>query len=218
MELVIRRLWLSLSLSKVLSSQFSSVQFSSTSRIPVLPVLLSFLMLCLSLVAVPLYCRHYLWNLPILPHHTTTTCTHAGSLLFNSTSTVSWKRLQYRSPGCRLPILPFHFPFFSIIIENRITMKQLTIDPSTALSPIRHRSQPARSLPDAKETKFHPRNAGGENASLLFIGTATTILYVSSATRQACRQSDWFFVKRMGGNQANDWPGKLQSYTDGGCC
>ncbi|KAG6988971.1 structural maintenance of chromosomes protein 2 [Physcia stellaris] len=55
-------------------------------------------------------------------------------------------------------------------------MKQLTIDPGTALSPIRHRSQPAGSLPDAKETKLHPRNAGGENASLLFIGTATTIL------------------------------------------
>ena len=87
-------------------------------------------------------------------------------------------------------------------------MKQLTIDPGTALSPIRHRSQPAGSLPDAKETKLHPRNAGGENASLLFIGTATTILYVSSATRRARRQSDWFFVKRMGGNQTNDRPGK----------
>ncbi|KAF2117385.1 beta-lactamase-like protein [Lophiotrema nucula] len=38
-----------------------------------------------------------------------------------------------------------------------------------------HTSIPS-SVPDAKETKIHPSNAGDENASLFFIGTATTIL------------------------------------------
>lgn len=37
----------------------------------------------------------------------------------------------------------------------------------------------ADSLPEAKETMLHPRRAGNENASLYFVGTATTILYVA---------------------------------------
>lgn len=58
-------------------------------------------------------------------------------------------------------------------------MKHLTIDPSASEAPTR--DLPADkalpdNLPDAKETKLHPSNAGGENASLLFVGTATTIL------------------------------------------
>lgn len=61
------------------------------------------------------------------------------------------------------------------------TMKQLTIDPSKAQPPTRHLPAGARfasSLPDAQETRLHPRSAGGENARILFVGTATTILYV----------------------------------------
>ncbi|MCJ1450975.1 hypothetical protein MMC28_001309 [Mycoblastus sanguinarius] len=58
-------------------------------------------------------------------------------------------------------------------------MKHLTLDPSTSLPPTRDLPTGAKlpeTLPDAKETKVHPSNAGGENASLLFVGTATTIL------------------------------------------
>lgn len=62
------------------------------------------------------------------------------------------------------------------------TMKHLTIDPSKEAHATRDQPQGqalASSLPDAKETKVHPSKAGGgENASLLFVGTATTILYV----------------------------------------
>jgi hypothetical protein len=54
--------------------------------------------------------------------------------------------------------------------------KNLVLDPSHAEAPTRdHQSYPS-SLPEAKETKLHPTNAGGENASLYFVGTATTIL------------------------------------------
>ena len=58
-------------------------------------------------------------------------------------------------------------------------MKRLTIDPSNELSATRDQPQGrqlATSLPEAKETKVHPEKAGEENASLLFVGTATTIL------------------------------------------
>lgn len=58
-------------------------------------------------------------------------------------------------------------------------MKHLIIDPSNPQAPTRdlpNGKQVAPSLPEAKETIVHPSNAGGENASLLFVGTATTIL------------------------------------------
>lgn len=68
---------------------------------------------------------------------------------------------------------------FSLQTTNgpKATMtKNLVLDPSHAEAPTRdHQSFPS-SLPDAKETKVHPTNAGGENASLYFVGTATTIL------------------------------------------
>ncbi|KAL8661487.1 MAG: hypothetical protein Q9202_005552 [Teloschistes flavicans] len=58
-------------------------------------------------------------------------------------------------------------------------MKHLTIDPSKEAHATRDQPQGqalASSLPDAKETKVHPSKVGGgENASLLFVGTATTI-------------------------------------------
>lgn len=62
-------------------------------------------------------------------------------------------------------------------------MKLLTVDPSASQAPTRDLpsgKELPKSLPEAKETKLHPSNAGEENASLLFVGTATTILYVTS--------------------------------------
>lgn len=58
-------------------------------------------------------------------------------------------------------------------------MKHLTIDPSNRQAPTRDHASADKlsdSLPNFKETKLHPSNAGGENASLFFVGTATTIL------------------------------------------
>lgn len=54
--------------------------------------------------------------------------------------------------------------------------KNLVLDPSHAEAPTRDHQNYPSSLPEAKETKVHPTNAGGENASLYFVGTATTIL------------------------------------------
>jgi L-ascorbate metabolism protein UlaG (beta-lactamase superfamily) len=57
-------------------------------------------------------------------------------------------------------------------------MKHLTIKPSSSGAPtIDHKEVPA-ALPEAKETKIHPTNAPSDstNASLFFVGTATTII------------------------------------------
>ncbi|KAG9544513.1 Metallo-hydrolase/oxidoreductase, partial [Aureobasidium melanogenum] len=54
--------------------------------------------------------------------------------------------------------------------------KNLVLDPSHAEAPTRDHQNYPSSLPEAKETKVHPTNAGGENGSLYFVGTATTIL------------------------------------------
>ncbi|KAL8909533.1 MAG: hypothetical protein Q9171_005012 [Xanthocarpia ochracea] len=61
-------------------------------------------------------------------------------------------------------------------------MKHLTLNPSTALPPTRDHPQSKTvpdSLPHAKQIKTHPKSEGSDdenNASLLFVGTATTIL------------------------------------------
>ena len=58
-------------------------------------------------------------------------------------------------------------------------MKHISIDPSNPKPPTRDHpagTKLSSSLPVAKETKVHPTKAGDENASLTFIGTATTIL------------------------------------------
>ncbi|KAK3670112.1 hypothetical protein LTR78_010052 [Recurvomyces mirabilis] len=53
----------------------------------------------------------------------------------------------------------------------------LTLDPSISKSATRDHPQPAASLPEAKKTNITPRGSNGdENASIYFIGTATTIL------------------------------------------
>ena len=58
-------------------------------------------------------------------------------------------------------------------------MKHLALTPSREEPPTRDSDKLPPSLPDAKETRVHPTNSGGENAKLLFVGTATVILYVS---------------------------------------
>jgi len=58
-------------------------------------------------------------------------------------------------------------------------MKSLTLDPFRFEAPTRdhpHGQSFPKSLPEAKETKVHPTNPGSENASIYFVGTATTIL------------------------------------------
>lgn len=61
------------------------------------------------------------------------------------------------------------------------SVKHLVLDPLTAEPPLRDESKPVGegfplSLPDAKETKFHPAGGDAGNASIFFVGTATTIL------------------------------------------
>jgi len=55
-------------------------------------------------------------------------------------------------------------------------MKHLYIDPRKEEAPTRDSKQHPTTLPKAKETKLHPTAPGSENASLFFVGTATTIL------------------------------------------
>ncbi|OGE51087.1 hypothetical protein PENARI_c014G05624 [Penicillium arizonense] len=57
-------------------------------------------------------------------------------------------------------------------------MQHISIDPRKKHAPTRDMLDPTFStqLPPAKEIKVHPSNAGEENASLFFVGTATTII------------------------------------------
>jgi hypothetical protein len=58
-------------------------------------------------------------------------------------------------------------------------MKSLTIDPKAKQAPTRdfptHKPVPEH-LPLPKKVNVHPSKSGGENASLFFVGIATTIL------------------------------------------
>ncbi|OCK77241.1 hypothetical protein K432DRAFT_384855 [Lepidopterella palustris CBS 459.81] len=56
------------------------------------------------------------------------------------------------------------------------TMKHLHLDPKADEPPTRDHKLRPTSLP-AKETGFYPAEPGGENTSLFFVGTATTVLY-----------------------------------------
>ncbi|KAK4539467.1 hypothetical protein LTR36_010903 [Oleoguttula mirabilis] len=55
---------------------------------------------------------------------------------------------------------------------------QLTLDPSNPKPPTRDHASHPDSLPEAKKTNVHPKGSstGDENASIYFVGTATTIL------------------------------------------
>jgi L-ascorbate metabolism protein UlaG (beta-lactamase superfamily) len=55
-------------------------------------------------------------------------------------------------------------------------MKHFVIDISISKPPTRDNASFPDSLPPAKETKLHPTGPGNENASIFFVGTATTIL------------------------------------------
>lgn len=55
-------------------------------------------------------------------------------------------------------------------------MQRLTLNPKQRLPPTRHQATHPSSLPQATETKVHPHTPGGENASIFFVGNATTIL------------------------------------------
>lgn len=58
-------------------------------------------------------------------------------------------------------------------------MKSITLDPSHTAAPTRDHPQGEAhptSLPEPKEIKVHPTKSGSENASIYFVGTATTIL------------------------------------------
>jgi L-ascorbate metabolism protein UlaG (beta-lactamase superfamily) len=57
-------------------------------------------------------------------------------------------------------------------------MKRLSIKPSDSGPPTKDHTSVPDSLPEAKETKVHPANAPDDstNASLFFVGTATTII------------------------------------------
>lgn len=63
---------------------------------------------------------------------------------------------------------------------SKESMQYLTINPNTAPEPTRDRPSnhpKAENIPAAKSTAVHPKLSGGENASIYFVGTATTILY-----------------------------------------
>ncbi|KAL2847514.1 beta-lactamase superfamily domain-containing protein [Aspergillus pseudoustus] len=57
-------------------------------------------------------------------------------------------------------------------------MQHISIDPSNVHPPTRDGSveELSQSLPSAKASRTHPSKSGGENASIYFVGTATTIL------------------------------------------
>jgi L-ascorbate metabolism protein UlaG (beta-lactamase superfamily) len=55
-------------------------------------------------------------------------------------------------------------------------IQRLTIDPSKSGPPTTDIHSIPQTLPAAAETKVHPSNSGSENASIFFVGTATTIL------------------------------------------
>ena len=52
----------------------------------------------------------------------------------------------------------------------------IVINPASTKPPTRDNANPPTHLPVAKAEKQHPSKAGGENASVYFVGTATTIL------------------------------------------
>jgi hypothetical protein len=83
-------------------------------------------------------------------------------------------------------------------------MQHISIDPRKKHAPTRDMLDPTFStqLPPAKEIKVHPSNAGEENASLFFVGTATTIMYVERNLKkkpvaEANRYSEWAGIRLM---------------------
>lgn len=57
-----------------------------------------------------------------------------------------------------------------------MSLPRLLLDLSTDLPPTRDHPAHPSSLPTATSIKAHPTNPGSENATIFFVGTATTIL------------------------------------------
>ncbi|KAL1959280.1 hypothetical protein VTO42DRAFT_2467 [Malbranchea cinnamomea] len=55
-------------------------------------------------------------------------------------------------------------------------MRHLLVTPASVRAPTRDNPGPPQKLPAAQHTKHHPKGGGDENASLFFVGTATTII------------------------------------------
>lgn len=86
-----------------------------------------------------------------------------------------------------VPIAPLYVDYYRE--RNRlfyqlihITMQHLSIEPRDEEPPTRDlpSATPSSNLPSAKNIKVHPSSTGEENASIFFVGTATTIMFVSS--------------------------------------
>ena len=84
-------------------------------------------------------------------------------------------------------------------------MQYITINPAFTESPTRYNTQPPSHLPEAKKEKQHPSKGGGENASVYFIGTATTILWVYTFLRSHGHVN--MNGQGMGGDSNIDWCG-----------
>jgi hypothetical protein len=72
-------------------------------------------------------------------------------------------------------------PALSLSTSSRLlsimsSLQRLVLDPSVNEPPTRDHDHHATSLPTAKVTQVHPTKSGAENASILFVGNATTIL------------------------------------------
>ena len=78
-------------------------------------------------------------------------------------------RYYFRSPINYLDATP----------TSDFNMKHLQITPGASGSPLRdaaRKGDTPETLPEAKEVKVHPSKSGDENASIYFVGTATTIM------------------------------------------
>jgi hypothetical protein len=80
-------------------------------------------------------------------------------------------------------------------------MKSLTIDPQKEQAPTRdfpsNKSLPGQ-LPLPKEANVHPSKPGGENASLFFVGTATTIRYACLIAQPQVNVNPLIFIVATG--------------------
>jgi hypothetical protein len=86
-------------------------------------------------------------------------------------------------------------------------MTSLTIDPQKELTPTRD-FPPDKTLPEhlplPKEVNIHPSKAAGENASLFFVGTATTILYAQTTAHFNMRGRQLINSQGMGRTPLDD--------------
>jgi hypothetical protein len=73
----------------------------------------------------------------------------------------------------------FERAFGSLDYSIIAIMKHIQLDPQAKKPPTRdhpHDKQLQEALPKAIQTRVHPTKSGNENASIFFVGNATTIL------------------------------------------